>query len=232
MSQPTAEALNTARSTAGSAEYLSTLLRSANNTKCSHFPKIKPGAISKIPHCLAFFAVTGSNISWLRTDRVCLKCYKLAVPDGFTIWSTGCIGEQTGAPLPQCVQAGNEHFGGDESVAVALRSPMPEHCIPLGSASKRAFEWVQEQKQPVFIDFLHLSRPFNGAAVDAVAEKARVDLEVKIAFDNATRCVVTHGVDYNERLLAAGPRLVEVPPRLSVNISKVCNLHRNYASCD
>lgn len=209
-----------ALNTPGSAEFLSTLLKSAKNTKCSHFPKIKPGPACKIPYCLGLFSLTRPITSWLRTERICRNCYNLAVPDGYIIWSTGAVGAQSGPHLPPCFEAGTEGFGSPETSSQGY----PPACTIADQEAGDAFAWLQEQKQPFFIDFLHLSRPFNGMAIDITAENARVSAEIKVAFDNAAKCLLTHeaATERDISALNAGSRLVSLPRKVELLEVKAC----------
>jgi hypothetical protein len=47
-----------------------------------------PGILSKIPARLGFWHELDTDISYLDTKKVCLKCFQKAAPNGFTTWTT------------------------------------------------------------------------------------------------------------------------------------------------
>lgn len=227
--QRTATPLEVARSIPGTAEFLSALLTASKNTKCSHFPKIKPGSASKVPHRLGFFAQSVGTISCLKTERLCLNCYKLAVPSGYVFWSTGEVGPQHGKLLPTCFEAGPAGFGTKADNDGVL---LPPAAMVAGADAEDAFEWLQARKVPFFIDHLHLTRPFNSAAANLQTERLHVQQEVRVASENARTCIVTtapgrplEANDFMQRKEAVGPRLVDVArrePQTGTQKAKVC----------
>jgi hypothetical protein len=229
------EQLAIAKCEPGTAEFLSTLLTARGN-KCPHFPKLRPGRKSNVPHRVGFFHATDGNITCLETNRVCQNCYSIAVPSGFNVWSTNYPysrleglpsrriedGTKVGPKLynyyPRMIEAGTEGFEDNPQAEVKL---YPQTPMPASAEADEAFRWLQESGKPFYIDQLHLSKPWDPNAVDKEAQSRRVAEENAVAYLNAAQGVAATGVGgtghntiVEQRILEIGNRLVTLPSQM------------------
>ncbi|KAI3338177.1 hypothetical protein F4824DRAFT_509408 [Ustulina deusta] len=171
----------------GSAEYTATYL-TTRSLGCSHPVKYHVDDTqehSKYPSRLGFFHITAKEpmISFLDTRKLCRACLDAVVPDGFHFWSAYSIINGTSAtdlraPEPRWVnmasssdnyppltQAGTEGF---PHVSLSLKiipshlvSPPVVLSIPKVPGAKEAWEWLQIERKPFYIDQLHLIKGWS-----------------------------------------------------------------------
>lgn len=189
----------------GSAEFVSSLL-GVRGQGCPHFPKYdanKPELHQQYPSRLGFFHTTSPElyISFLDTNKFCVHCLILAVPDGFNFWSLIANADGRGSTssppegwlknvtasadcYPKLFQVGTESFQHPS----IRRRPIPSHLatipiqipIPQASNAKEAWDWLAapDQQKPFYIDQLHLAGGWK-RLVEKTAE-ADVAISVKV----------------------------------------------------
>uniref|UniRef100_A0A8H7KEK9 Uncharacterized protein n=1 Tax=Bionectria ochroleuca TaxID=29856 RepID=A0A8H7KEK9_BIOOC len=171
----------------GSAEFVALKL-GPRALGCNHFPKYRPsleGSGQKYPAVLGFFHQSQTShsqacVSILETCRFCVNCLSQATPDGYVFWSIiaeACspdastrkkenwlAGPASSAKFPPFFRAGAERFSGLSPAAI---SSTPEAqpstvAIPKLPGAEQAWEWIDRQRRPFYIDQLHLAkRPWS-----------------------------------------------------------------------
>ncbi|KAK3630487.1 hypothetical protein LTR56_017406 [Elasticomyces elasticus] len=193
-SKPAPSLENVPEVRSGTADILSSILTSANGSKCKHFPKLKPADTSSIPHRLAFLSTKGDTITHLKLDALCQPCYRLVVPSGFNVWLTGFTGLKRGKLYPAMTDA--------TATKNVVRDPM--HSSVLGD-ELAAFRWISKQNKPFFVDQCHLGFPFKPDALDAETEARRVsDIIVGLLVES-----VAHVVTGIEECLLDGRAIIQ-----------------------
>ncbi|RYP66701.1 hypothetical protein DL770_008756 [Monosporascus sp. CRB-9-2] len=165
---------------------------------------------AQYPSRVAFFHATGKDtrISFLDTNKLCSECLNLAVPDGFNYWSTFATVRDMRArdspasqitsslpsrwldmatssdSYPRLFQAGTEGFPqntlGARYIASHCAAPPATVHIPQLPGAKEAWQWLQGQRKPFYIDQLHLNKgwsPFGEMMAyndSAIAEKTGI----------------------------------------------------------
>lgn len=127
---------------AGTSEFLSSLLTQPDHT-CPHNDKDKR---EPLPKRLGFSREQDDIITFLDTDKICQKCYDLAVPNGFCVWSTDYkpserpIAEEYRdrvAPRMMDSKEWSLYYGSNATLqpprndSAALRIPMSDDYYPL-----------------------------------------------------------------------------------------------------
>ncbi|KAI0423575.1 hypothetical protein F5Y09DRAFT_327017 [Xylaria sp. FL1042] len=172
----------------GSAEHAATYL-TTRGLGCSHPVKYHVDGTnqvhSKYPSRLGFFHFTAEEptISFLDTRKLCNACLDIVVPNGFNFWSTYSIVNVTSAAeqqapkprwlkltpssdsYPPLVQAGTEGFA-HVSLAMKglpIRSTTPPVILPIPEVpgAKEAWNWLQIERKPFYIDQLHLIKGWS-----------------------------------------------------------------------
>ncbi|KAI1210124.1 uncharacterized protein F4807DRAFT_467261 [Annulohypoxylon truncatum] len=171
----------------GSAEFTATYL-TTRALGCSHPVKYHADHTkehSKYPSRLGFFHVTAKEprISFLDTGRLCNACLDAVVPDGFHFWSAysiinGTSATDSRAPQPRWLdmapsslyyppltQAGIERFphvsSSLEVIPPHLNLSRGDLPIPKVPGAKEAWEWLQKERKPFYIDQLHLIKGWS-----------------------------------------------------------------------
>ncbi|KAI1358632.1 hypothetical protein F5Y08DRAFT_345497 [Xylaria arbuscula] len=174
----------------GSAEYTATCLAS-RGLGCLHPAKYHVDdanqAHSKYPSRLGFFHLTAEEprISFLDTRKLCNACLDLVVPNGFNFWSTyrysivsgtSAAGQEAPKPrwldmtpssksYPPLIQAGTEGFAhvslATEGLPIRMTTPPVVLRIPKVPGAKEAWDWLQTERKPFYIDQLHLTKGWS-----------------------------------------------------------------------
>ncbi|KAJ2998947.1 hypothetical protein NUW58_g157 [Xylaria curta] len=192
----------------GSAEYTATYL-TTRSLGCSHLAKYRPDDIqglSKYPRRLGFFHITAKEpkISLLDTTKLCNECLDNVVPDGFCYWSTYSIVKGTGATDSQAPQlrwlnmapssdsyppltlAGTEGFPHvslrPEVILPNLITPTVVLSIPKIPGAKEAWEWLQAEEKPFYIDQLHLVKGWSSLAERLAKNDSTIAERIGIAY--------------------------------------------------
>ncbi|KAK5626446.1 hypothetical protein RRF57_002161 [Xylaria bambusicola] len=172
----------------GSAEHAATYL-TTRGLGCLHPVKYHVDGTnqvhSKYPSRLGFFHFTAEEptISFLDTRKLCDACLDIVVPNGFNFWSAysivnGTSAAEQQAPKPQwlkltpssdtyppLVQAGTEGFA-HVSLAMKghpIRSTASPVVLPIPEVpgAKEAWDWLQIERKPFYIDQLHLIKGWS-----------------------------------------------------------------------
>ena len=199
----------------GSAEYLSTKLSGPDHS-CPHPQKLKAGLRSKIPKRLGFFAVSGDDLSYIDTEKLCQQCYDQAVPNGFLAWSTTYRSSTLyHGFFPGQSQAGTERFGSGPRIevfpqlqrchAISGRNKVDQilgcgyydprlyesRSIPIpGHESLLAWRYLRRMKQPFYIDLLHLQPPWRGG----LSKKDQRNEDLRVARNNGAAYLGAAGI--------------------------------------
>ncbi|RYP60578.1 hypothetical protein DL771_010469 [Monosporascus sp. 5C6A] len=169
------------------------------------------------PSRLAFFHTTGGDtrISFLDTNKLCSECLNLAVPDGFNFWSTSATvrdirardsrASQTTPSLPsrwldmasssdsypRLFQAGTEGFPqnnlGARYIASHCVAPPKTVHIPQLTGAKEAWQWLQDQRKPFYIDQLHLNKGWSPFGEMMAYNDSAIAEETGVAFNLASQ---------------------------------------------
>ncbi|EXV03261.1 herpesvirus latent membrane protein-like [Metarhizium robertsii] len=108
------------------------------------------------------------RISYLETNKLCIDCLDIVVPDGFNFWSmiaearhnTNSSRDALGiSPLaaPPSPRNYPPLFQVTESVSVTI--PIPD--VP---QAKAAWQWLQKERKPFYMDQLHLTKKLTPLA--------------------------------------------------------------------
>lgn len=161
----------------GTAEHLATVLTARGRT-CPHFPQVKCGEDSGIPSRLGFFHVSKDAVAYLETKKLCVECYKTAVPDSINVWSSGLkLGDNRRDPqlhYTTVVEAGTEDTG------IGSKLPLPEH-----EDAEQSWHWLLHEKKPFYIDQLHLATHPAVRATKKAGEDSAIAQKAGIPFDKA-----------------------------------------------
>jgi hypothetical protein len=167
----------------GSAEYVAARL-TGRELACPHLPKYRVGDArhqQRYPSRLGFFHASSieTRISFLDTSKLCPQCLAAVVPDGFTYWSTSVplsntspnrVASSSDSSYPLLFQAGTEEFHHNQlrpdstSVPSSLRTAPLTIGLPCVDGAKEAWQWLQAERKPFYIDQLHLTKGWSPLA--------------------------------------------------------------------
>ncbi|RTE73156.1 hypothetical protein BHE90_012420 [Fusarium euwallaceae] len=199
----------------GSAEFLSHLIK-GRAVSCPHYPKypkkkdpLTSGILTEgdpiFPSRLGFFHHSQSEprVSYLETNKVCLECLCQAVPNGYNFWSMTVDAKDEPSPSSPwplevaplsavdsvlLVQAGTEGFYPDSSTSLPGATPIMVP-IPDVPRAKEAWQWLQDERKPFYIDQLHHSKG------------RKLTISGKKAVKSDASIVSNHGVSFDQLLL-------------------------------
>ncbi len=178
----------------GKAEYLASKLTGPGYSCLHSFQPDAEKGERGIPSRLGFFHGTDDNISFVETRKLCERCVRDVVPEGYNVWSTfnqksggkqvedaqsGQAGGRKWLDLPSSpdcyppiFQAGKEGFTDGPAVSnstgigtTPVRVPMPQH-----PEAKSAWLWLKAEGKPFYIDQLHLTAKWR-PTLEKYAEK-------------------------------------------------------------
>jgi hypothetical protein len=221
----------------GSAEYLATKLTGRAHT-CPHFPKYRvEDENSPFPSRLGFFHKTDANFSYLNTSKLCAFCCADVLPEGYNAWSmfaTNSHDPQNDLPdrrwlemptsgefYPPAFQAGTEDFAGGPAkklsnsapitMATLIASEPARISIPRVAGAMEAWEWLEAQAKPFYIDQLHLTKGWSPLAEKNAAIDAAISSETATTFDMS---VLTKPKKYGRTITRQknDPVIVKVDP--------------------
>lgn len=188
----------------GSAEHLIPKLVGYGHA-CIHFPKIRPGEKSGIPHRLGFLT-RNDEVCILQTKDLCDACYADCVPCGFTFYMeehsqdlitmtgqvecTGLLqpGTQRWVPNSTLLTAFNDnpldcypHFLAPRKGKLPLQSAA-EFLTTRNPLPQAVREWFHSQMKPFYIETLHFPSTFIEA--NRAVEDARIARKRGYAYDS------------------------------------------------
>ena len=193
----------------GSAEYLATKLTGRAHT-CPHFPKYRvEDENSPFPSRLGFFHKTDANFSYLNTSKLCAFCCADVLPEGYNAWSMFATNSHdphndlpdrrwlefspSGEFYPPAFQAGTEDFAGGPAkklsnsapitMATLIASEPARIAIPHVAGSMEAWEWLEAQAKPFYIDQLHMTKGWSPLAEKNAAIDAAISSDHATTFD-------------------------------------------------
>lgn len=176
----------TTNPTPGSAEFLSRLLTGLNSS-CPHPDKTKS---RPIPPRLGFTRYSNKTLVWLDTTKLCQPCYHTAAPNGFWMYSHH---RETPGPIAPPALSPSSYYppmwvAGTENHPAAKAQ---NERMPASADGQEAFRLLLDSGQPFYIDLLHLTRPFDPHAPNAVVEARRVRQEIERVLAGATRVLTS-----------------------------------------
>lgn len=191
----------------GTAEYAALYL-TGHGLGCPHHPKysIIETQSPKYPSKVGLFYNSSPSIGYLDTETLCIDCCEAIIPEGFSSWSLFArlakVSQGTKPPkrwldpqpmssemkledcYPALVQCGTEAPSAVASQSQAIIIPMPlEH-----PETRVAWQWLQHQRKPFYIDHLHLIRGWR-----PVAERNAV-MDSPIAEENGIQFILSRNI--------------------------------------
>lgn len=179
----------------GTAQYVSMSLGQLG-LGCRHFPKgYNPDTHShQYPSRLGFFhantspAEDGPHISFLDTDRFCLRCLDTLVPGRiFNYWTVATAPDESAVlgrqwlhrpashrNYPPLYQSGMEDFRSQEASADVCRGPPVVIPMPDVPEAEEAWAWLSRERKPFYMDSLHLDRGWRLVAEKEAEKNAKI----------------------------------------------------------
>lgn len=167
----------------GTAEHAALYL-TGHGLGCPHHPKysIIDTQNPKYPSRVGLFYNGRTDIAYLDTEMLCINCCDAIIPEGFNSWSLFAklvkmnpgtkppkrwlnLQSNTSAVKPEDSYPALVQCGAQALSAVASQSQSIIVPMPLQHPEARvAWQWLQDQRKPFYIDHLHLSKGWRPAA--------------------------------------------------------------------
>ena len=190
-----------------------------HRTTCPHISKynVNDFHTPRYPGRLGFFHANGSRISYLNTNNLCVDCLDALIPTGFNFVSLySHLTRPSGSDLPKrwlretqansktepedvCIevfQCGTEAIPNIRPTTIPLLQGLPE--------AKAAWQWLEKQRKPFYIDQLHLAGRGNASAEKNAARDSLIAQKVATPFNPTETPNETDSPDLSMQLKSNG----------------------------